>query len=392
MEKSRAWAEIDIIAIRANLIAVRRIVAPARVLACVKANAYGLGASTIAPFIEKDAGMFGVATVSEGVELRRVGIKRKILVLGLAPEEEVEEGLKSGLEFTVADRKSVSKISAIALRLEKEAVVHLKVDTGMGRLGVNATELPQFYRWCRTINGIRISGIFTHFPIAETRNNFTLKQIERFQEVTSPPTLYTPFPELWKGHPSPQGGRGEKVMRHAANSAAVFNYPESYFDLVRVGLALYGSFPFSPTGSPYKFLLKPVVALKGRIIFRKEINRGDSVSYGRTFQAKKKTKVATVSVGYADGYGRNLSNKASVLIAGKRCPVIGNVCMNMMMVDVSGVGAAAVGDEVVLIGRQRKEEIRVEEVAGWAGTVPHEVLSRIGSRVNRIYKGQNAYD
>jgi alanine racemase len=138
--------------------------------------------------------------------------------------------------------------------------------------------------------------------------------------------------------------------------------------------------------------LKPVVALKGRIVFRKEINRGDSVSYGRTFQAKKKTRVATVSIGYADGYGRNLSNKTSVLIAGKRCPVIGNICMDMMMVDVSGVGAVAVGDEVILIGRQKKEEIRVEEVAGWANTVPHEILSRIGSRVNRIYKGQNAYD
>ncbi len=381
MEKSRAWAEIDIAAIRANLNAVRKIVAPARVLACVKANAYGLGASTIAPFIEKDAGMFGVATVFEGAELRRVGIKKRILVLGLAPEEEFEDGLKNGLEFTVADRKSVSKISAIALRLKKEAAVHLKVDTGMGRLGVNLKELPQFYRWCRKLNSIRIFGIFTHFPVAETRNDFTLKQIETFREVTAALAL-----------PLPGRDREKGAMRHAANSAAVFNYPESYFDLVRVGLALYGSFPFSPTGFPYKSLLKPVVVLKGRIVFRKEINRGDSVSYGRTFQAKKKTRVATVSVGYADGYGRNLSNKASVLIAGKRCPVIGNICMDMMMVDVSGVGAVAVGDEVILIGRQRKEEIRVEEVAGWASTVPHEILSRIDSRVNRIYKGQNAYD
>jgi len=389
MEKSRAWAEINIAAIRANLNAVRKIVAPARVLACVKANAYGLGASVIAPCIEKDAEMFGVATVSEGVELRRVGIKKRILVLGLAPEEEFEDGLKSGLEFTVADRKSVSKISATALRLKKGAVVHLKVDTGMGRLGVNSKELPPFYRWCRNVNGIRIFGIFTHFPVAETRNDFTLKQIETFREVTTPLTLPLPTGEREKKViplTGMEGERGKGVMRHAANSAAVFNYPESYFDLVRVGLALYGSFPFSPTGSSYKSLLKPVVALKGRIVFRKEVGRGETISYGRTFQAKKKTRVATVSVGYADGYDRNLSNKASVLIAGKRCSVIGNICMDMMMVDVSGVGAAAIGDEVVLIGRQRKEEIRVEEVAGWAGTVPHEILSRIGSRVNRIYK------
>ena len=379
MEKSRAWAEIDLAAIRTNLNVVRKIVVPARVLACVKANAYGLGASVIAPFLEKAVDMFGVAAVSEGAELRRVGIKKRVLVLGLVPEEEIEDGLKSGLEFTVADRKSVRKISAAALRLKKEAALHLKVDTGMGRLGVSPKELAKFYCWCRNLSGIRISGIFTHFPVAETRNDFTLKQIREFERVTSPP--YLSFPSGGKG----MGIKGE-VLRHAANSAAVFNYPESYFDLVRVGLALYGSFPFSPTGSPYKSLLKPVVTLGSRIVFLKEIDRGDSVSYGRTFRAKEKTKVAIVSVGYADGYGRNLSNKASVLIAGKHCPVIGNICMDMMMADVSGVGAVAVGDEVVLIGRQKKKEIRVEEVAGWADTAPQEILSRIGSRVKRVYK------
>ena len=291
--------------------------------------------------------------------------------------------MKSGLEFTVADRKSVRKISTAALRLKKEAALHLKVDTGMGRLGVNPKELTQFYCWCRNLSGIRISGIFTHFPVAETRNDFTLKQIETFRKITTPLTLPLPAGERDKRVKGEMG-----VVRHAANSAAVFNYPESYFDLVRVGLAIYGSFPFSPAGSPCKSLLKPVVTLGSRIVFLKEIDRGDSVSYGRTFRAKKKTKVATVSIGYADGYGRNLSNKASVLIAGKRCPVIGNICMDMMTVDVSGVDAAAVGDEVVLIGRQKKEEIRVEEVAGWAGTAPQEILSRLGSRVNRIYKGQ----
>ncbi|MFA7329217.1 MAG: alanine racemase [Candidatus Ratteibacteria bacterium] len=389
MEKSRAWVEIDVAAIRANLNAVRKIITPARVLACVKANAYGLGAAVIAPFIEKDVEMFGVATVFEGTQLRRTGIKKRILVLGLVSEEEFEEGLKSGLEFTVADRKAVSRISALALRLKKEAAIHLKVDTGMGRLGVSSQELPQFYRWCLNFNGIMISSIFTHFPVAETRNEFTLKQIGEFRKVTDPLTLPRRKELFQRGLPI-SGER--KIMRHAANSAAVFNYPESYFDFVRVGLALYGSFPFSPTGSPYKSLLKPVAALKGRIVFLKEINRGDSVSYGRIFRAKKKTRVATVSVGYMDGYGRNLFNSASVLVGGKRCSVIGNICMDMMMADVSEVDAAVVGDEVVLIGRQKKEEIRVEEVAGWAGTVPHEILSRIGPRVNRVYKGQNAYD
>ena len=175
-------------------------------------------------------------------------------------------------------------------------------------------------------------------------------------------------------------------MRHAGNSAAVFNYPESYFDLVRVGIALYGSLPFNPSGLSREYSIKPVVTLGSRIVFRKEIKPGDSVSYGRTFQAKKKTGVATVSIGYADGYGRNLSNKASVLIAGKRCPVIGNICMDMTMVDISGVDSAAIGDEVILIGRQQKEEIRVEDVSGWAGTVPHEILSRLGPRLNRVYK------
>jgi alanine racemase len=378
MEKSRAWAEIDVAAIRTNLNVVRKIVFPARILACVKANAYGLGASGIAPFLQKDVEIFGVAAVAEGMELRRTGTKKRILVLGLAAEEAFENGLKGGLEFAAADRKAVSRLSALALKLKKEAIVHLKVDTGMGRIGAAPEHVLSFYRWCRNLNGIKVVGVFTHFPVADTRNEFTLKQIERFGKVTAPLTFIL-FPK----------GRGKKtggILRHAANSAAIFNYPESYFDLVRPGIALYGSLPFASVGAVHKSLLKPVVTLGSRIVFLKEIDRGDSVSYGRTFQAKKKIKVATVSIGYADGYGRDLSNKSSVLVAGKRCPVVGNICMDMLMADVSGVNGVEVGDEVILIGRQKKEEIRVEEVAGWAGTVPHEILTRIGPRVNRIYK------
>ena len=382
--------EIDVAAIRDNLDVIRKIVFPAGVLACVKANAYGLGASMIAPLIEKGAEMFGVAAVAEGRELRQAGIRKRILVLGLAPEEEFEDGLENGLEFAAADRKAVGRLSALARKLKKEAIVHLKVDTGMGRLGVSPENLPQFYDWCRGLEGLKVAGVFTHFPIAETRNGFTLEQIRKFREVTDPLTLPLPGGERGKKVvflPKRAGEKRVMVMRHAANSAAVFNYPESYFDLVRVGIALYGgSLLGKPSVSSGKYLMKPVVTLGSRIVFRKEIKPGDSVGYGRTFQAKKQTGVATVSIGYADGYGRNLSNRASVLIAGKRCPVIGNICMDMMMVDVSGVERAAIGDEVILVGRQQKEEIRVEDVSGWAGTVPHEILSRLGPRLNRVYK------
>jgi alanine racemase len=378
MEKSRAWAEVDISAIKANLDAVRKIVAPARVLACVKANAYGLGASRIASFLEKGVEIFCVASVVEGAELRRAGIKNRILVLGLVLKEELEEGLKNGLEFTVAEREAAGNISKAALKLRKKAVVHLKVDTGMGRIGMKAESFPEFRRWCRGLPAVKVESVYVHLPVAETRNRFTLGQIDKFRKATDPLTFIL----------SPEG-RGKKVrgiLRHAANSAAIFNYPEIHFDLVRAGISVYGAFPFDPAGSPHKSLLHPAATLGSRVVFLKEIDRGDSVSYGRTFRAKKRTGVATVSIGYADGYGRNLSNKASVLVAGRRCPVIGNICMDMLMVDVSGVVGIKLGDEVILIGRQGKGEIRVEEVAGWAGTVPHEILSRIGPRVNRIYK------
>ena len=397
MVKSRAWLEVDLTAVKANLNAIRKLVFPSKVLACVKANAYGLGACRLAPYIEEDANIFGVASVSEGMELRQAGVQKEILVLGLTPEEDIQEGLEENLTLTVADRKTAEAISKKAAVLGRKVRVHIKIDTGMGRLGLRPEEYPGFHNWCRRLSWLEISGVFTHFPIAETRNRFTLKQIEKFREVTNPPTFspttlgHPPHllggraygaPDLSHQHP-PQGGR---VMRHAANSAAIFNYPESYFDLVRPGLALYGALPFQPAGTPYASFLKPAVTLGARIIFIKWLKKGESVSYGRTFRAKKKTRVATVSIGYADGYGRCLSGRSEVLVSGRRCPVIGAVCMDMLMVDISGVKDVAVGDEVILLGKQGKEQIRVEEISGWAGTVEHEILSRLGARLTRIYK------
>lgn len=356
MNKGRAWVEVDLNAIKSNLNAIRNLVSPARVLACVKANAYGLGADKIAPVLKEKVAGFAVATVGEALELRQAGIKNEILVLGVCSPEEVPAGLVKSLAFTAVDFEHARTISKIAAKLKKTARLHLKVDTGMGRLGISPEDLNKFYLFCRHLPFLKVDGIYTHFPIAETRNSFTLRQIRTFQKVSEPL-------------------RRDLLVCHTANSAAIFNYPESWFDLVRAGIALYG------VGS----LLKPVVVLGSRVVFVKEVETGDSVSYGRYFQARKRTKVATVSIGYADGYSRSLSNTAEVLVSGRRCPVIGAVCMDMTMVDVTNVPKVKVGDEVILIGKQKDEEIKVEEVADWAKTVPHEVLSRLGPRLTRLY-------
>jgi len=374
MVENRAWLEIDLTAIRANVNAIRKLVFPSQILACVKADAYGLGAARVAPFIEEEVSLFGVATPSEGMELRKAGVKKEILVLGLVVEkEDIQNGIENNLTLTIADYKTTELISRTALSLDKEVGVHIKIDTGMGRIGLRPEVYPAFFDWCSRLPGIRVKGVFTHFPVAETKNRFTRKQIRRFQEITNLPYR-------------PKEGK-VRLMRHTANSAAIFNYPESYFDLVRPGLALYGVLPFDPVGSPYHTFLKPVVTLAARVIFLKWLQRGESVSYGRLFMAKKKTRVATISLGYADGYPRSLSGKGEVLISGKRCPVIGTICMDMMMVDVSTIKDVKIGDTAVLIGKQNDAEIRVEEIAQRAGTVSHEILSRFGLRLARIYKG-----
>ncbi|MFH0796710.1 MAG: alanine racemase [Candidatus Omnitrophota bacterium] len=358
MNKGRAWVEVDLNVIKANLNVIRNLVSPAGVLACVKANAYGLGADKIAPVLKDKVAGFAVATVGEALELRRAGIKKEILVLGVCSPEEVPAGLVKSLAFTAVDFEHARTISKIAAKLKKTARLHLKVDTGMGRLGINPEDLKKFYLFCTRLPFLKVTGIYTHFPVAETRNSFTLRQIRTFQKVSDP---------LRRGY----------LIRHAANSAAILNYPESWFDLVRAGIALYG------VGS----LLKSVVTLGSRLVFVKEVKTGGSVSYGRYFRARKRTKVATVSIGYADGYSRSLSNIAEVLVSGQRCPVIGAVCMDMTMVDVTNVPEVKVGDEVILIGKQKNGEIKVEEVADWAKTVPHEILSRLGPRITRLYHG-----
>ncbi|HNQ35203.1 MAG TPA: alanine racemase [bacterium] len=367
--KTRSWIEVNLANVKENLQTVRDRVKPSRILACVKANAYGLGAVEIARSLEADTAGFAVATVAEGLELRRAGIKKEILVLGCsAGPEEWPDALDRDLSLTIASRKQAEGISGLSARLKKRARVHLKVETGMNRLGVSPDEFQPLLNTCLSRPELTLAGIFTHLAAAETRNRFTLKQIELFRRLTERPGGLRPIP-----------------ARHAANSAAVVNYPESYFELVRPGICLYGAYqgPVNRSGGKQP-RFQPVASLKSRVVLVKRVRSGESIGYERLFRARRDTDVATVAIGYADGYARSISGRGRVIIRGKRRRILGLICMDMLMADVTGSGAS-VGDEVVLLGRQGGTSISAAEVADWSGGITHEFLSRLGPRLERLY-------
>lgn len=356
------WAEIDLDALVGNLRLLRRRVgARPELMFVVKANAYGHDAVLCALAAQKAraADWLGVSSVEEGVALRGAGVKLPILVLGsLYPFESVLAAAAHGLTPAVASLESARRVAEAAARVRRRIDVHVKVDTGMGRIGVRPEAAPALVRDLSAMRGIRVQGLYTHMAKAEDDRGCTGRQLSAFAKVLKDLDRHGLRPPLV----------------HAANSAAALRHPESRFDLVRPGLAAYGLMDG----------FEPVLTLKSKLVYVKTVAKGSTVSYGATWRAKRVSRVATLPIGYGDGYPRALSNGAPVLVGGKRCPVVGRVTMDQVMVDVTGVPSARVGDDAVLLGSQDGATVTAAELADRCGTISYETVTALSSRVPRV--------
>jgi len=341
-----------------------------KILAVVKAQAYGHGAVPVSRhFLRLGADMLGVALVEEGKELRTAGIDAPILLMGSLFPEQAEAVV--ALRLTpVVYTISVARALAGAARKQKRTVsIHVKIDTGMGRIGIAPEDALAFIMELRGLAGIDVRGLMTHFADADLREKqFAERQMERFELLVR---------DL-------DAAGLDISLRHAANSAAVLDFHRALFTMVRPGLMLYGYNPLER--DPDDGGLHPVLSLVTRIAYVKKVAAGVPISYGRTFVTKRESLIATLPIGYADGYSRGLSNRGEALVRGRRVPVVGRVCMDMTMIDVTDVAGVCEGDEVVLIGSQGSERITASDIAVKTGTIPYEVLCGISSRVPRIYQ------
>lgn len=366
------YAQIDLSAIRDNIRAIRARVGPrVKIMPAVKANGYGHGAIEVSrAVLEAGANMLGVATPEEGIELREAGFEHiPILILGCSTPGAAGEIVRSSLASAACDLPYVRALSEAAVKQNRIASVHVKVDTGMGRIGVQPEEALDFVLAVKSLPNLRVDGVFTHFPSAdEADRTFTTAQIATFSKVI----------DALKR-------RGLSIPAHASNSAGVLAYPEADFDAVRPGIMVYGSYPSWEV--PQSIPLREVMTLKTHIVFLKEVDAGTTVSYGRTHALKRRSKVATLPIGYADGYQRALSNRGEAAVRGVRVPVIGRVCMDQIMIDVTDVPGVAVGDEVILLGGGYSY-LNANEVAAKAGTISDETFCAITSRVPRVYINQ----
>ena len=365
------FAEIDLGAIRYNLMRIKQIAGrDTKILGVVKADAYGHGMKEVSRVIVKEGvDYLGVASLDEAQELRKAGIKDRIIVLGAILPEEVEGVLRFNVIQTVSDLHIARLLSRLGQAKDKIIKVHVKIDTGMGRIGFWHEEAIGFIKKIVSLENIVVDGIFTHFPSAEDNKVFTQRQIKIFKLLIE---------DL-------QRHNIDIPVKHTSNSMALIDFQDSHMNMVRPGLIMYGLYP--KAGMEKRLNLRPALRLKTRVVHVKPAAKGRGISYGRTFVVKKGTWIATIPVGYGDGYSRHLSNRGHVLIKGRRAPIVGRVCMDMSMVDVGHLKNVRPGDDVVLIGTQGRETITTEELARLTGTIPYEVVCNIGRRVPRIYKG-----
>ena len=380
LDSRPTFAEIDLIALRRNYGRVRDSIAPdCGLLAVVKADAYGHGFMDIAQELERlGVTAFGVAFLAEGIQLRKSGIDRPILILGGIYPGQEKKCVGFNLSTAVFSLEQALELNATAAKLFRTAKIHVKIDTGMGRLGVGHADAPVFFRKLRRLKYQEVEGVMSHFAAAdeldEAGTGYTDRQAELFLEALAA---------------ARKEGFAPRYV-HIANSAAAFARTMPDCNLVRPGIALYGALPSADFAG--RLVVEPVMTLKSRVAMLKEVPAGTSISYARRFTAAGPTRVASIPVGYADGYSRALTNKGELLIRGVRAPVIGTVCMDWIMADVSGVPEVAVGDEVVLLGCDSAgRAVHAEELAAWAGTIPYEIFCGISKRVPRVYvngKGQ----
>lgn len=362
------WVEIDLSALAANYrVLKKRLPSGTRMMAAVKANAYGHGILEVSrKLVQCGVDYLGVASVDEALFLRSNGLGIPILNLGAFLKSDAEAMVGSGITATVTDLDSARHLDRVARTRKMRAKVHIKVDTGMGRLGVWHKEADSFVLKACALSSLEVEGIYTHFPSADSDEEFTRSQIAAFCSLVSA--------LRFKGVDIP--------LKHSANSVAVLGFRDAHFNLVRPGLALYGLHPKDEWLG--KIELSPVLSFKTRVVYVKRVSKGRSISYGRTYVTNKETAIATLPVGYGDGYNRLLSNRGRVLIRGKFHPIVGRVCMDQTMVD-AGATPIRAGEPVVLIGSQKGRSIPTEEIARACSTIPYEVVCWISPRVPRVY-------
>lgn len=362
---------VDLDRLAGNLRVLKAAAGGAKVMAVVKANAYGHGLERCARHLEAHgADMLGCAYLEEGIILRRAGVRIPVLVFGGLLADQVKAYIEHDLDITASSLSKLEQIERTAAALKRRARVHLKIDTGMERLGVHHYSAETLLRRVLTLQWCDVTGIFSHFARAEEDDPaFTRLQLERFLECADF------FPR--HGLPTP--------VRHIANSAGLLRHPESRLDLVRPGIALYGVTPGPGVELPAG--IAPVMSLSTKVVYFKVVRAGAGVSYGHTWAPARDTRVITLPVGYGDGYPRALSNRAEVLVRGRRCRQVGVVCMDQMMVDLGPGGEAYNGDEAVLVGEQEGERITVEDLARLANTIPYEILTGLNARIPRKYVG-----
>lgn len=365
------WAEINLNNLEHNMKQIKKVSNGKDIMAVVKADAYGHGAMETAPvLIENGATKLAVAIITEAMELRRTGIDTPIMILGYTPLDFVRDIVNHSIEQTVYSYDYASVLSREAQRFKKKAKIHIAVDTGMGRIGFlpNEESVKEVYKISK-LPGIEIEGVFSHFSSADEKDKeYTMKQIEKFNC----------FLESLKS-------MGISInTTHISNSAAIIDIPELNYDAVRPGIITYGYYP-SDDVKKEVMDLKKVMTLKTKVIHVKELPKGECISYGRVFQTQRKSIIATLPVGYADGYTRLLTGKAKVIINGKFAPVVGKICMDQCMVDVTDIGQVNVGDEVILLGEQNNVKFDADDIAELLGTINYEVVCMISKRVPRVY-------
>ncbi|NNG67470.1 alanine racemase [Caldanaerobacter subterraneus] len=363
--------EVNLDSIVHNFREIKRVVGDrVKVMGVVKANAYGHGAYHVAKvLVENGVDYLAVATVEEALELRSCGITTPVLILGYTPLSQAGEAVEKDVTFTAFDLKYVKELGEIASRKGKKAKIHVKIDTGMGRIGYTDFDLAEReIEEMSKLEGIELEGIFSHFATSDEKDkDYAREQFERFADMLK---------RLEK--------RGVNIsLKHIANSGAITDLNYAYLDMVRPGITLYGSYPSDDVN---KILdLRPAMNFKTKIVYIKEVPENTSISYGRTFITKRPSKIATLPIGYADGLNRLLSNNHEVLVRGKYVPIVGRVCMDQTMIDVTEVEGVEVGDEVVIFGEQEGKRITADDIAKKLRTIPHEVYCGISRRVPRIY-------
>lgn len=361
------WAEINLKNLAYNFRLVKKLVGPeVKILVPVKADGYGHGLVEISRRLKVlGVDYLGVASLDEGILLRRSGLTVPILVLSTVLADNIKPILDYNLTQTVCTKELACKLNQEAKKRNVLARVHIKVDTGMHRIGLAHKRAYRFIKEVARLSNIKIEGIFTHFPCAGNKPYFTKNQIKMFNELIR---------QLEKA--------GIHIpLKHASNSLGVINYPQGYFNLVRPGLMIYG---LHPEGG-LRPKLKPLLSLRTKIAYLKTVPKGSGISYGHTYVTPQAMRIATLPIGYGDGYPRSLSNKARCLISGQEAKIVGKVCMDQLMVDVTKIKKVKIGQEAVLIGRQKNKSIKVEELAELAGTIPYEIVCNLGDRIRRIY-------